>query len=743
MIFRSLSVLVGCLILSSSTYSQFTGFVQDASTLQPIPFAEIYLPELRAGVSTDEQGVFQLDQYPASKARMEIAAEGYQSISTEVDLGSAVEEKFRLARIKHNTEERKISLRHKHFSQENIVQVAGDNMPALQRNSPTTLAEAISLIPGVDQITTGTVIGKPVVRGLAANRVITYAQGIRIENQQWGAEHGLGIGATGIEAVELIKGPASLQYGTDALGGVLHFIDERYAQQNTVEGFLSSRLMSNQATSQNDVGIKVNKDHVRFNLFGSTSSNADYLVPSGSRVENTRFKQQNVKASLGFDRKNWISNIRYSNLRNTFGIPQAATFTDLIVREATLPFQSVNTHNITVDNTLYAGASKFNLTVGHIADTRQEFETSDIDPELAMQLNTTSYNLRWTSPTLQDKFNLTAGLQRLQQENTNTGQGMLIPNLQLTDAGAFLLGRVSKDRMEAQAALRYDFRRIDTRRIQLSGTSIFPELVRSYGKLNYAFGWTIKGESSMLRANIASGFRPPTSAEIASNGEHSGTGMWEFGDPDLLSEFSTQFDISYQRDADQLAITVNPFVNSVDNFIYLEPTGNRINGAPELRYAQLENAMLFGGELMLNYQPSAVKWLQIESNLSTLYGQDVNANPVPAIPATRLLSTAKAAFDAKKNFKIRSVFIQHQHKFAQNRPSLFETNTASYGLVHMGTELDLFPDKQPITITAGVRNMFNVSYIDHLSRLKDLGIPNAGRNFYISLRFNFSGNLGA
>ena len=250
------------------------------------------------------------------------------------------------------------------------------------------MAEAISNIPGVEQTTTGAGIGKPVIRGLSGNRIVTYAQGIRIENQQWGDEHGLGVGEVGIESVEVIKGPASLLYGSDALGGVLYFIDERYAQHNTVEGFVGTKFLSNTLGSKNSMGLKIHKNRLKFNLFGSYSSQADYKTPNASRVFNTRFDEKNIKGSLGFDAKKWISNLRYSYLQNNYGIVEDAVFTTATEREFILPFQTIDNHNVSFENIVFTGNSKLNLTVGYTNNYRKEFEEDSNNQALGLQLNT-------------------------------------------------------------------------------------------------------------------------------------------------------------------------------------------------------------------------------------------------------------------------------------------------------------------------------------------------------------------
>ncbi len=128
---------------------------------------------------------------------------------------------------------------------ENVMKIESKSMETLKKAGAPTLMQGISNIPGVAEITTGTGIGKPVIRGLSGNRVLVYTQGVRLENQQFGNEHGLGMNDSGIESVEVIKGPASLLYGSDALGGVLYLNPEKFAYQGETKVDVSQSFFSN------------------------------------------------------------------------------------------------------------------------------------------------------------------------------------------------------------------------------------------------------------------------------------------------------------------------------------------------------------------------------------------------------------------------------------------------------------------------------------------------------------------
>ena len=159
---------------------------------------------------------------------------------------------------------------------QNVMKVDHQSINSLQKKGISTLVEGLTSIPGVSQVSTGVSIGKPMIRGLSGNRVLVYSQGVRIENQQFGDEHGLGLNDAGIESVEVIKGPASLLYGSDALGGVLYFIPEKFAEANTFKTDFTQKIFSNTLGSNTTLGLKTSSNNWKFLIRGNYNTQADY-----------------------------------------------------------------------------------------------------------------------------------------------------------------------------------------------------------------------------------------------------------------------------------------------------------------------------------------------------------------------------------------------------------------------------------------------------------------------------------
>lgn len=721
----------------TTSYSQsFTGTVLDKKDKKPILYAQVYFVDLKTGTTTDENGIFKIEHFNQKNIHIQITFVGYKLIDEIVNIDTTKEKTFYLEQGHFELEEVVVSVPTGRLQGENIVSVEHKKINELQQTAPLTLAEAISNIPGVEQNTTGAGIGKPVIRGLSGNRIVTYAQGIRIENQQWGDEHGLGIGELGIESVEVIKGPASLLYGSDALGGVLYFIDERYARHNTIEGFAQTKFLSNTLGTINNIGIKIHKRNLKFNLFGAYSSQADYQIPSFDRVFNTRFDEKNIKSSFGFNTKNWISNIRYSYLQNNYGIVEDATFTNSTQRKFILPFQTIDNHILSFENIVFTGNSKLNLTLGHINNYRKEFEEDSNNQALGLKLNTFTYNLKWYSPTYKDRFDFIVGSQGMAQTNKNNGEEILIPDAKTTDFGAFVLANLDFDKLQLQGGIRADYRQIDTKQMETDDSS-FPSFDNSYNGITFSSGAVYTLKKTKFRTNISSGFRAPNTSELLSDGVHEGTNRYEKGNTNLNNENAIQIDFSFDYQDEHFSFSVNPFYNAIQNYIFLSPTETVIDNSPVFEYLQT-NTFLYGGELGFHYHPHKIHWLHLESNLSTVIAEDENKNALPLIPQTKINSTISAEISNKGKVHLKTVFVQHIYKFKQNRTGLFETTTNDYNLINIGLNIRITTKNNPIEITTGIKNLLNIKYIDHLSRFKKLEIPNQGINFYIGIKLKLN-----
>lgn len=734
---KIISFIINMLLFSTIAFSQqFNGQVLDSITRQPVPFASVYAVELHTGATTNAKGNFILSSNISGQVHIQISCIGYQTSIFLTNLSAEKEKTFFLFESHLQLKEVVVSTSSVKLQQDNIVSVVQKSISELKQNAPVNLTEAISSIPGVDNYSTGSGIGKPVIRGLSGNRIVVYAQNVRIENQQWGDEHGLGIGDVGIENVEVIKGASSLLYGADAIGGVLYFVDERYASLNSFQGFASSKFLSGTLGTFNDAGIKFNKKSFRMNLFSSYNSNADYQLPGFNRALNTRFSEANFKTSIGYNFKKWIGNLRYSFLSNNFGITESDTISNSTERKTELPFQKVDNHLLTFDNTFFFGKTKLTATFGYDQNNRKEFEDTAATPNLNMILNTFNYHLKSNTSFLNDKLNLLTGMQGMHQQNENKADEVLIPDAFVNDIGGFAVLNYSPiNNLAFEGGLRFDNRNIST--IEMQAPEIyFPKLNRNFYNLNFAAGSSYRIKKIVLRVNVASGFRAPNTSELLSNGVHEGTLRYEIGDNNLKSEKATQADFSISYEEEHFSFYVNPFFNHINNYIFLSPSGSVIDDLPVYYYGQTE-ANLSGGELGFHWHPHPIEWLHLESNYSSVFASDKSGNALPLIPANKIQTTLKGEFKTKGKVKFESVFAEYIYRFSQNRITAYETSTPDYDLLNAGLVFQINFTNNNFEITTGVKNILNTKYTEHLSRFKQLGIDNAGINAYLGVGWKF------
>ena len=713
--------------------------VIDKKTKETIAFADVFFPELNTATITNADGIFTIENLTIEKVKVQISFIGYKTSSQFINPKKNTTIELEPSHIA--LQGVVVSVPGGKLESENVVAIENRKIKELYTSSPTNLSTAIAEIPGVEQITVGASVGKPVIRGLSGNRILTYALGIRVENQQWGGDHGMGVNDIGIESVEVIKGPASLLYGSDALAGIIYFVDARYAKQNSVEGSINTKYFSNNSQLQTNFGLKINKGKFSFNVFGGMNTAADYSLPNGENVYNSRFEDKNMKFSLGYLNKNWISNLRYSYFESSYGmVGKHSTYTTSKIRKIDVPFVNLTNNSLSLDNTLFLGESKLNLILGYSNDVRKAIKIDAATPNINMELETFTYNLKWYSPQIIDNLSVIIGSQGMHQTNNNTGLGMVIPNAKTKDVGLFSLINYSLGNFDFQGGIRGDYRQINSDEKLIGGNVKFPELNTDYTSINYSLGSVYKIDNINIRANISSGFRAPNSAELLSNGVLGSVNRYVKGNHNLVSEQSNQIDFGFNYTTEHVNFSVNPFFNKINNYIYLAPTGNLIGTAPVYEYTQ-KNANLYGGEMGIHFHPHGYDWLHVRSDVSTVFAEDTNGEPLPLIPATRFNNTLKIQFKQKTNFSVKSIFIQDIYKLDQNRVGQFETESDSYNLVNIGTTMLVKTKTISFDIDAGVKNLLNTEYIDHLSRLKDYDLSAQGINFYLGVKINIDYKL--
>jgi iron complex outermembrane receptor protein len=709
-----------------------SGIVTDKNN-QPIKGVSVYASELHKGTATDENGKYAFTNLPNGNLKLTFTFVGFgtqnktiNSLQKENTLDVILEETiFQMDEVIVSTAFNKIQ-------SQNVMKVEHESIKELQRKGTATLIEGLATIPGVS---TGTSIGKPVIRGLSGNRVLVYSQGVRMENQQFGDEHGLGLNDSGIESVEVIKGPASLLYGSDALGGVLYFNPEKFADANTFKANFSQKLFSNTLGSNSSLGLKTSTDNWKFLARGSYNTHSDYKIANGDRVTNTRYNETDFKTGIGYSNAKFSSVLRYNYNKLDLGIPEEGIADQTTSKETGFPRQGVFNHLLSLNNVFFFQKSKLDVDLGYIANDRSEFVESNV-AGLHMKLKTFNYDAKYHLPKI-GKVESIFGIQGIHQTNTNSGEEYLIPDATTNDFGVFGTANYEWGSNVLQGGLRFDNRQITTQENGTAGEEgYFKAIDKSFDSFNASLGYkTNLAEDLTLRLNVASGFRAPNLAELTSNGVHEGTNRYERGNSDLKTEQNVQTDLNLEYKTDHFEFFANGFYNHINNYIYTSPTGAVIDNNDVFDYIQ-NNAKLYGGEIGLHFHPHPLDWLHFETSFETVTGKKQNGDFLPLIPANNLNNTIRTEFVIKNWLEDGFATLNFSSTFNQNNVSGFETKSNGYTLVNLGFGGKVKLGKTAFDVNLNGNNLLDKSYIAHLSRLKTDGIPNIGRNIVFGVNFN-------
>lgn len=750
----NLSIIFYFIVVFAGFSQSLEGTVIDATSKKEVPYAKVGFPSLDLFTSTDSLGRFYFQNVPKTITKIKVTAFDYSVYFEKVNL----EEESKLSIFiepKHTVfEEVAVTASEGKLQRENITSIEYSSKENLFETGATTLGDALTSMPGVQSSSVGMGISKPVIRGLSGMRVVTYWNGLRIENQQWGSDHGMGVTEVGLSGVEVIKGPSSLLYGPDAMGGVIHFIDESYAANNEVSGYAMTKFESNSLGTTNEIGYKMNKGKWRANFFGNYVNHADFQLPNGDFIQNSRFWSTNFKANIGYRNKNYLLNIRYQTTYNRLGIPghshnENPVPSDFIRsergREGTLPAQFIFNNYLLVENKVFFKRSDLLIQLGNTNNSLREFDEKVTLPFTNLNLNNSTYNIRY-SINLSERLSIKTGAQGMFQFNRNIvpSESFLIPDANTFDNGVYALASYEVKKWRFQGGLRFDTRNIESFASDADSSAVSnidnTPLSRQYSNINYSFGMVRNGKRTTVRFNASSGFRAPHLAELQADGFHHGSLRYEKGDRNLASERALQLDGALELHFEHLEFIINPYFNIIENFIYLEQQDVFAGSFPIFQFKQADQAYLYGGELGFHYHPHQLHRLHLESNFSITIAEDNQGNPLNLIPQPNTNTRIRFDVNNKQKIQVKSVILEHQYFLPQDRVGMNEVPTVDFHLINLSMQIG-FENSNNWSVSLGVRNMLNTSYVGHLSALKNLGLNQPGINFFGSVKYQFSKSI--
>lgn len=725
--------------LFSNAQNKVIGTIVNKENI-PLSGVFVSIPEIHLETTSDDNGNYQLNNLPNRKLKIFYSHLGYIMLTKEYSLTEKINTvNVVLEESVHQMDEVIVSTAFNKLQSQNVMKVEHQSIKSFQQRGSATLIEGLSTIPGVSQVSTGTSIGKPVIRGLSGNRVLVYSQGVRLENQQFGEEHGLGLNDAGVESVEVIKGPASLLYGSDAIGGVLYFNPEKFVKSNTSEINFNQKYFSNTQGSNTSLGYRLSGDKLKFSTRLSNNKHSDYKIPSGERVTNTRFNELDFKTGLGYSDSNFSTIFRYNFNRLDLGIPEEGIAEQTKTKKTNFPKQGVNNQILSLNTSFFLKNSKLDADIGYIDNQRSEFEDSNM-AVLNMKLTTLNYNIKFSFPTVsvgnRSKFEAVIGTQGMRQTNENFGEELLIPNATTNDMGFYGTSNYEWGKNIIQAGIRFDSRAISSITNGIEGEEGYFEAIdKKFQSFNSSLGFkTNLKENLTLRLNTATGFRAPNLAELTSNGVHEGSNRYEIGNANLRNEQNFQLDLNLEYRNPHLEIFLNGFYNHINNYIFISPNENVIEGNNVFDYVQ-SNANLFGGEGGVHFHPHPLDWLHITSSFENATGKKQNESNLPLIPANKWNNTLQIDFEDSKFFKNGYASLNVEYTLNQNNPSQFETKSNDYMLINLAFGGKVTFWKTTFDINLNANNLLDKRYISHLSRLKTDGIPNIGRNIVFGISF--------
>lgn len=592
------------------------------------------------------------------------------------------------------------------------------------------IISAIAMEPGVSEITTGGGISKPVIRGMGYNRVVVVSDGIRQEGQQWGDEHGIEVDGAGVHSVEILKGPASLMYGSDALAGVLIFHPKPVRPIGEVGGSFFSEYQTNNGLAAYSLAADGNlKGWVFGGRFSDKYARA-YRNAGNGPVANSGFRQRAASALVGKNGAWGYSRLRFSYFNLTPGMIEGEG--DNLGYTPALPFQQVRHYKAVLDNTFHVGDGNIKFILGWQRNRRREFEESQDEPGLDFRLNTVNYDLRWQANHGKG-WKTAIGLAGMWQRSDNLGDEYLIPAYSLFDAGLFAMVTKSLGQWTLSGGLRADLRWLQSQALEGRFEAFsrrFPGISASIGAVRPL------GDHFTLRANLARGFRAPNMAELGSNGEHEGTFRFEVGNKDLKPEFSLQGDLGVDFSSKHVSVQAALFASRTDNYIFAARNGALSDEGLPVYIFRSGLAHLGGGEFGIDVHP--VHHLHLSSAFSCVFAREAGGDNLPLIPAPRLFSEAKWEFShGGRLFNNAFVAMNLDWNMPQNHfygRDNTETATPGYLLLGASAGTDLvIKGKTRLSLYLIASNLTDTVYAPHLSRLKYIGIYNMGRNITFKL----------
>lgn len=781
-------VFILCLFWSSyilgQGYYTLRGVVHDAGS-DPLTNSQVLIRgQQSVNTLTNENGEFVVENLPAGKYVLRITHLGFEPYAEDIQITSDQSIVVVLQKSKKLLQEVVVisdgyNLLKKRETRS--TETAGREF--IRENNQGSLMQTLKRLPGVQSIGIGSGQSKPVIRGLGFNRVVVTEHGIKHEGQQWGADHGLEIDQFAQDKVELIKGPASLMYGSDAIAGVINLKQNGIPGKNTMDIRLDMTGKTNNDLLGGSAFLAYRKNKWFFTSRVTLMDYADFKVPADSvdiysfrvplfenRLRNTAGNELNYHFSTGIVQRHWSTRLFASYLTqqsgffaNAHGLEPRRVNMDIFdrsERDILFPRQTVDHFKIIHQTYVSLPWSDMRAEMGYQNNLRREYSTYTEHgfmpplfpdslgsiPELEREFDKKilSGNLRWRMKNW-GRHSFTFGLNADYHQNEIAGRNFIIPSFRQWSTSVFVLDQWHiNDNWRSNAGIRFDHVNLDTE----SYADWFPsqgdflerasQLNKSFNSLTGSVGAVYNKNGFLLKANLGNSFRVPTAKELAANGVNYHHFSFEKGDSTLQAERSYQFDMGLEYSEPLWNFRLSPFVSYFPNYIYLNPSFlydyNYGAGNQVFNYTETE-VFRVGSEVSVFYQIHPAIRLGISGEY--LYSEQLSGGKkgftLPFSPPSSFLSQVDWSVGRLWFLKQVTLSADWRMTGAQNSIVPPEKPTDAWHVFSFATGGKFQSSHFSFDWRFRVNNVFDRFYQDHTSYYRLIGLPEAGRNFLLSI----------
>jgi iron complex outermembrane receptor protein len=723
-------------------YSQnsLSGYVFDKNDKSPLVGANVFLPELSRGVVTDSTGYYIITSLPKGEIMVTYSYIGYKTDIKEIKIEKPVQKvDVFLKPVAIQGEEVVISGNFTGSQHVNTVKISTLKSKDLLQAASPSFIEAITAIPGVDMISKGPGIATPVIRGLSTSNILFLNNGIPLQNFQFSVDHPYIIDESGVGKIEVLKGPASLLYGSGAVGGIINVLPKAPLPDGNVEGNVKFKYFSNTKGLAGNLGIRGTNNDIIWGVYGDMNSNKDYYDGDNQRVPNSRFNTNSLKADIGLIKKVGTFRLfgQYSKDNLGLTVPPSIQKVKDNDRKTSLWYQDLSNLFLQFQNKLLIGSC---MTETNVAwqQNRRKLQTDYDSPYFTavdMLLKTFNYSAKITTPVL-NGFRLSGGFQGYWQNNKNfEAPDHVIPDATLNESSLFAMAQYKTEKLNVETGLRYTFFDVSVplqRKSPTTNETIGP-LDKTFNNVSFSAGITYYVTKDLLiRSNIASAFRAPNLAELTQDGVH-GT-RYEVGDPNLKTQRNYESDLGIHLHTIHTTLDISGFYNYINNYIYLSPSNDTTQSGLPVYYYQQDPAQLFGGEARFHIHPHPVHWLHLMADWDYTIGKKNNGEYLPFIPPQKFRFEIKLEKKKWHIFENSNIRIGTDITLAQNKISPLDSPANGYTLLDASIGTSLKVGKQKIILNISGNNLTNKTYQNYLSTLRPLNINNIGRNIALTLK---------